>query len=1464
MTSPRPLSPEEWEQAQSSRVLSPEEWEAKNAPKPSIFDQAEAQLRGTAAGVAAFAPRVIAGLDVGVGGILEQTPGQNVVSRGVRRAGQTLRGWGEQTTRGSEDISRVIGGKMAEKAPENFEAGRTGTLLPLEISKYFALGPLAGIGVSALENAGIKPGDSSVDMVATLADRAGFSDTAKRLREQAQTPWGRAIGDMAMNTGLEAAFRLAMKGMEARRLAKVVKEAPPTEQPKAIVRYGERVTPAIPTPGPTEVGPATAATESAAARARRLQTEAVEQARAAREAELLAQPQSQAGALQSEFRRGGPQAKVVPRVRPAVPLELPPPRQMPAAPSLREALEDFRSQWVPKPVEPPPPVVRQGVEGGDLSPEAKLEWSRRWAEQNRQARGRQLQDEAVGGIEGEPWTPPPEAPPVARTPEAIQQDLDYLRNELVPQYINDPNGLRLLQSNEARLLAELEQVKASKVEAPVSAIPDYATPVDPNAPTPYQGPVAEGRTAASERDLPPRGAQQDYGSFGSGGATPPTPPRKRRGGGGSSFGGNRPGFANPALLINATSGGLGAAGGFAADKENRTRGTLLGLAAGLGVSQLGSQAVRSIARRPGVNRAIDDLARGLRNAKPEAVERVSAAGKAMPSSGQPLEAVADLLVPANRRPLLQRLNLTPELQDKVATRIAQIEQTIKRPMTDDQVRAEAARLLNLHGNDLLNLDPKHMSGPQGLALATMVRENMDRIGQLSTRIPQELDDAARAAMVEELHTLDGQTNQLLSTLMRGATEQGRALAANRILANLTANPTYWMLKAQRIRGGEALTAPEKETIQRLLNENKKDELMKYLSSLRQATWYQQIVALRKAGLLTGLKGRAADFISTGGNILTEGMLQAPEAMLDALVSNIAARRAGGSAVSWRTTAMPSIEQTLATLKAARKGVSEAGKLMGTTAAKEDGLKGWVGHIRSAEIDPAALARLDVPHQTNITLLGDTKANAALDTWQKFWLRFSGASDRFLRTMAYNGALVEQARLTAMREGLTGAKLTERAKQLVQTPTDEMVADAIAASDLMTFNNEGTLARMLGSGIGSATHAAGPWGRIFRAGMDWVLPFRRTPANVATRIAEFTPILSQAIAMKRGVDWWGKLGTAALEASQSGLTKETAHAAREAQRKMVETLTRGGVGGMGLVGLGMYLAKEGVMTGAAPLTTAEREQWRLEGRQPNSLLIRGEWIPVGRIAPLGSVLAVGANLYNVGAKNADTETPSVLEAAKAATTTSGGLGGTLFTVPRTVLDQPMVTGVSNTLKALTEPEGGIGQTTERFIRDQVGSFIPTGIAQLARAEGGQNMPQSLSDALRARIPGMGGDIPKRLNIFGGQVGTTRGVFDTALNPLGGVPDVRATDPVVRAMNEAGVAVAPIMRRKGEPIATYQWRQKEAGQWIHDDLQALIALPEYQAATKAERAELIKDQVRRTRSAFSRQVKAQYGVDVPTEP
>jgi hypothetical protein len=745
-----------------------------------------------------------------------------------------------------------------------------------------------------------------------------------------------------------------------------------------------------------------------------------------------------------------------------------------------------------------------------------------------------------------------------------------------------------------------------------------------------------------------------------------------------------------------------------------------------------------------------------------------------------------------------------------------------------------------------------------LALASLVSQNATAMESVAREVAAATTPEVRAEAEARFSTLHDATSEYLNVLMRGATEQGRALNANKILANLTMDPATWLLRAQRVAGEENPLGPEQvATITRMLQADDRKGVIQYVADLRKASVWEQFTALRRAGFLLAIPGRVAHLVGTGLNIAIEqGALGTPKAMLDGLLSHAAARMAGTEDVAQFRTRAAAFDLK-GIVEGMGAGMDHAATQLGVSAVMEapEGEKwaAWTKALRSAEVRKEALAQFDIPKVTRITLMPGqsaiaTKTNAVLDTYTQIASKFAALPNDVLQPMAVNIALMNRAKVQAIREG--AADVAGRTQELFHAPTEAMIEDATLDSDTWLFLNNGLMSRVA-SAVKTALATHG--GEIARFPADWIATFTKVPANIASRTADYT-----GLGIARGAyNIWSALSQAARE----GVTDapEAMQKLRATQAKAVDAMTRGAIGGTGFMALGAYLASLGVMSGPAPTDPGEREAWRIQGKQPNSLLVAGRWWNIARLPPGGTAIAIGAGLYNA-AQEHPSDRPSAGDVAASAVKNPGRMAAL---VGRSTLDQPMVQGTSAALEALKDPGGAGGQYGAR----EVASVIPLALRQAARGEGVQRAPEGVMENIEAGIPGLQSRVPLKRTGLGTDVPAPDSRLNAMVNPLGGTRDQAASDPIVAEMVRTGASVGAIKRGKKESRETYQWRADETHAWIREALDGLVNDADYQAADLKEQRKMFEDAVKRAHRAVGAYIRAnapEVAATMPPEP
>lgn len=484
---------------------------------------------------------------------------------------------------------------------------------------------------------------------------------------------------------------------------------------------------------------------------------------------------------------------------------------------------------------------------------------------------------------------------------------------------------------------------------------------------------------------------------------------------------------------------------------------------------------------------------------------------------------------------------------------------------------------------------------------------------------------------------------------------------------------------------------------------------------------------------------------------------------------------------------------------------------GTVAAKFKGLK--VGSqkarkfLKTGVYDTDILTKYDIPRQVNFE-------NKILNGYTQGIFRSLGAEDILFRQAAMGEALEKNAIILAKNEGLRGAAQKSRVRELLLEPSNEMVMDAIDAAEFATFQGKNVLTDLISGGKSKlATRAAGARAKgerdigaeVLLAITEFVAPFTRTPTNIAARIADFSPL---------------------------GFVKAMVRAANpttRSQKNLVEDLGRG-ITGSGIMAFGAYLANKGIMTGNVPENKKERDQFFAEGKQANSILVGDRWYQLNRVSPFGNVLSLGAEFERLSQEREG----------------AGLAAATGFAGARGLSEQTFLKGISGGLKAITEPE----RQAERFAQQSVASTVPSVIGRTARTiDPRLRVPESIFQAVEARIPGLTGRVALRRDIFGEPIEPGGG----RLNLIDPFASKRAVDdPVINEAKKIGTTIGLPSQTISKTRLTekeYSIYQKVNGRIMKIALQQLIDNPQYQNLSSSEKVKEFEKLVTNVRSQMN---------------
>lgn len=219
------------------------------------------------------------------------------------------------------------------------------------------------------------------------------------------------------------------------------------------------------------------------------------------------------------------------------------------------------------------------------------------------------------------------------------------------------------------------------------------------------------------------------------------------------------------------------------------------------------------------------------------------------------------------------------------------------------------------------------------------------------------------------------------------------------------------------------------------------------------------------------------------------------------------------------------------------------------------------------------------------------------------LRAMGAVDEFFKQMAYRSKVYSNAVEKAINEGIS-----DKAAFIQKEMDNAFYNGAGTNKEALAYAMKQTWTEPLDSTtqIGKAAIAI----KSIPALRPFV-PFITTPTNLIKDIIEHTPFMRHAPTwIKREYEKGGE-AAAALE-GKAAL-------------------------GMALGFMGVSLAADGLITGAYPSDSEEKQLWISQGRLPYSIRLGDKWIPYNRLDPFGAFFGMAATTYD-RAKRDDTITP----------------------------------------------------------------------------------------------------------------------------------------------------------------------------------------------------------------------------------
>ncbi len=431
-------------------------------------------------------------------------------------------------------------------------------------------------------------------------------------------------------------------------------------------------------------------------------------------------------------------------------------------------------------------------------------------------------------------------------------------------------------------------------------------------------------------------------------------------------------------------------------------------------------------------------------------------------------------------------------------------------------------------------------------------------------------------------------------------------------------------------------------------------------------------------------------------------------------------------------------------------------------------------------------------------MGETKLETHISTLPPWMQKFTparalGAEDEFFKGFIENSEMNRLAYRKASQEGLKGQAKADRITGLLSNPTEEMLEATAQKAKYLTYQKElGKVGSWVMKGKGTVP------------GLKYFIPFVRTPVNIVKFSLERTPANIPRIAYKAAK---GELAGGALS------------------EEIAKTVTGG------MLGFSAYLmAKEGYVTGGGPKNTEERDELFRTGWLPYAFHLGGKYYSFARLEPLASILGISADFAELEKHMNEDEKTKV-----------GIALGT--SVSKNFTSKTFMQGFSNVNDAISDP----GRFGPKFIQNLAGSVVPSVLGGITRAIDPEiREVKGILDTVRARIPGLSGALPAKIDIWGNPIERPGSPAMRFLSPIQ-VSEAKG-DPIDIELSKLKINLGmPSKKIKNTELKPDEYRQMviETGKVAKPELNKLIKADWYKRLSNEEKEREIRKIVRNAR-------------------
>lgn len=417
------------------------------------------------------------------------------------------------------------------------------------------------------------------------------------------------------------------------------------------------------------------------------------------------------------------------------------------------------------------------------------------------------------------------------------------------------------------------------------------------------------------------------------------------------------------------------------------------------------------------------------------------------------------------------------------------------------------------------------------------------------------------------------------------------------------------------------------------------------------------------------------------------------------------------------------------------------------------------------------------------------------------------ADEFFKTINSRASLRAQAYRQAMKEGKKGKALYDRTSELAANPSKQMVDKAFGEAAYRTFTDD---LGVFGNKLMALRASEGPWGKA----MQFVLPFLKTPMNIAAYGAERTPLGMAKVLYKAG-----KAG-----GSYDGVTDDLAKVA---------------MGSTAAAATAMLWA-DGRITGSGPTDPSQRAVW-LAANQPNSIRIGNSWVSYNRLEPVGMSIGLMADALDIKAQRKNlVDDDSLYNAIVPA-------------VSNNVMNKQWLRGFGELFQSIAHPD----KYGQRLAQSMAASLVPSAMGSVVRGiDPALRRPGGVGDAMAAKVPGLSAYVPPVRDIFGRPVLVAGNGPERAVSPFRRMTYVQ--DFTTREAARLQLGLSPLKRvvefdaPKGKKLRVemqpdeYDAMLELAGKRAKEHADRFTSSPIYKNLSDERKAETLGERIREGRN------------------